>query len=147
MFTFLASRLGGWAVGAIACMVVLIYALWLRGELHAQARELDAETRRANVATEAAAHNAGKVVEIKQLMLTAQLRQKERAASHAAALAERDDEIANMRKMKDKWYEYLDNHQDIAARAWRRDFNRLQRTLAESTCRTDCEGGNSENPD
>lgn len=147
MLSFFTSRLGGWAVGAVACLVLAL--LWqVEKSAHKDTlRFLDAETRRANVATETARLNNEKVREIQELLETRIRRDKNREAEHNRILAEMNAEIAAMQKMKEKFHEYTNKKPAVAARAFRRDANRLFRELAKTTCRTDCEDGNSSNPD
>ena len=136
--------------GALGAVGMLVLALMWQMEKSAHKdtlRILDGETRRANVATEAAAQNAEKVAEIKQLMFQAQERQKARDAENSRILADKNAQIADMLRMKEKFHEYTSKKPAVAARAWRFDFNRMQRRLSEATCRTDCEDGSTESPD
>ncbi len=134
-------------MGVIACLVLAF--LWKSEQSNHEytKRMLDAETRRANVATEAANNNAAKVAELEQDIVLNAERQKVREAENARILARRNDELTNMRKRMGAWKDALENRPEVAERAMRAELNRRLRELAAITCRTDCEDTDSREKD
>ena len=126
-------------VGAVACLVLAF--LWKSEQASHEStkRMLDAETRRADVATEAANSNAAKAAELEKDMALNAERQKIREAENARILKARNDELTKMRNRIGAWKDALENRPEVAARVMRAELNRRLRELATITCRTGCE--------
>lgn len=129
--------------GALASAILFGMWQWEKADHKQTLRMLDAETRRANVATTVANENKDKVLEMEKLLEERTRLAKEREERYNRVVAEKEEVLSSMERMKDKFHEYTNKKPAVAARAFRADLNRLFRELAGRTCRTDCESGDS----
>ena len=92
--------------GALASAIMFGMWQWEKADHKETLRLLDAETRRANVATVIANNNKDKVQEMREMLEERTRLAKVREDRYNTILAEKEEKLASMERMKDKFHEY-----------------------------------------
>jgi len=132
----------GFGAAGLAAIAALVFAfLWKseQSDHEYTKRFLDAETRRANVATEIANENAAKIVLMEKNEAVRSERQKIRAIADANIMQEKNAELLKIRQRIGAFRDAIEKRPKVAERTMRADINRGLRARATGTCRADCE--------
>ena len=126
-------------MGVIACLVLAFLWKSEQADHEYTKRLLDAETRRANVATEAAADNAAKAAQLATNFAVAQEQARQLNTSYARLEKERDQAISDLTSYRGRISNAILKKPGLLGRLADRATDRLVRDIQAATCRTDCD--------